>query len=313
MKNKNYIKAIERKIREIANDYKDKGYSVNINPTSSQLPAFLKNYQPDIIARREDENVLIEVKTQADRADLKQFENVAEEISNMKNWRLEVVFTNPKTKTIKWEKQETLSELNINNRITEINKLIGFNSLEAAFLLSWATMEAVLRQKLNVEKSTALEKNTQSVIKTMFSLGLLNQNDYKSLQTMNQRRNYLIHGFNQPIHKESIIQVLDLINNLTGKNRESELLQWLDWIDLDSYEEIYCLYKSVKDKDEYGLFKVTEEKGKFRLKANHMDEILEFTSEDELLRFADLIEEEYMDDMDAESWYGFNRAMEKND
>ncbi|WP_425391189.1 hypothetical protein [Ekhidna sp.] len=313
MENKDYIKTIERKIREIANEYTSNGYLVTVNPTGTKLPEFLRGYHPDIIATKEDENVLIEVKTRSDRGDLKRFENLAEEISSLKNWRFEVVFTNPRRKPLALDNQLPLNELGINNRIEEINKLIRINSFEAAFLLGWATIEAALRHKLIKEKFKAGEKTTQSIIKTTFSLGLLNQNDYKTLQNINNKRNHLIHGFDQPIDKETVLQVIDLLNNLIGNNRESELLEWIEWVDLDGYEEIYCLYKSVKEKDEYGLFKVIEKDDKYILIAEHMDETLEFNSEEEMQQFTDLIEEEYMDDMDAESWYGFNRAMDKND
>lgn len=313
MENRDYIKNIERRIREIAKDYENNGYVVLINPSQSQLPSFLKGFQPDIVAKRKDENVLIEVKTSADRSDLKQFESLTLELAKKKNWRFEVVFTNPKTKSISLENHNSLSDQAINNRIDEINKLININSFEAAFLLSWATIEAVLRQKINEERTETVEKNTFSVIKTMFSLGLLNQHDYKLLQQFNHNRNYLIHGFNQPIDKKIILDILQLINNLSGKNRKSELLDWLNSIDLEGYEEIYGLYRAVLDKEDYGLFEVTEEDDKITVKARHVDETLEFDNDDDLKKFADLIEEEYMDEMGAEGWYAFHRAMEKGD
>jgi len=147
----------------------------------------------------------------------------------------------------------------------------------------------------------------------MFSLGLLNQHDYKLLQQFNHNRNYLIHGFNQPIDKKIILDILQLINNLSGKNRKSELLDWLNSIDLEGYEEIYGLYRAVLDKEDYGLFEVTEEDDKITVKARHVDETLEFDNDDDLKKFADLIEEEYMDEMGAEGWYAFHRAMEKGD
>jgi len=37
------------------------------------------------------------------------------------------------------------------------------------------------------------------------------------------------------------------------------------------------------------------------------------TNELERKEFLDLIEQEYMDEMDPEGWYGFKRAMEKDD
>lgn len=313
MENKDYIKNIERKIRELAKDYEKKGYIVYINPKQTQLPNFLKGYEPDLIAKSDKENVLIEVKTRNDRFELKKFEKIAQEIDNRKNWRFEIVFTNTKEKFLNEKYQNTLNEISINNRIIEIKKLITINSYEAAFLLSWATIEAVIRQKLHDEIIGLSNKTTLSVIKKMFSLGMLNQRDYRELQKANAIRNTLIHGFEQPIDKIIILNILQLIDNLTGKNREIELLDWLSAVDLENYEEIYSLYRAVVDKGNYGLFGITERENKIILKADHLEETLEFSDEDELSSFSDLIEEEYMEDMDPEGWYGFHRAMEKDD
>lgn len=313
MENNNYLKNIARKIREISKDYEKQGYTVLINPKQSQLPDFLKGYEPDIIAKRDDESVLIEVKTRKDRPNLERFENLAKEIDKRENWRFEMIFTNPVENNSLLENKNTITETAVNNRIAEIKKLIDINSFEAAFLLSWSTIEAVLRQKLAKEKSDSFLKPSISIIRTMFSLGLLNQKDYKLLQEVNNYRNSLIHGFQQSIDRNTIQEVLQLINNIAGKNRDIELLDWLDEVDLGNYEEIYCLYRAALDNEDYGLFEVSKENGKIVLKANHMDETLEFDSEEELKKFADLIEEEYMEDMDAEGWYSFQRAMEKDD
>ena len=304
---------INRKIREIVKDYENKGFTVYLYPNKSQLPNFLESFQPDIIAKKGNENVVIEVKTRNDRSNLASFENLAKEIDKRENWRFEMVFTNPKEKQLKTDFQNILNDVTISNRITEIEKLIGIESYEAAFLLSWSTIESVLRNKLNREKLNSEKSTTISLMKTMFSLGLLNQHDYKSLQKSFNQRNNLIHGFEQYIDRTSVKKILQLINNLTGRNEESEWLDWLNAVDLENYEEIYSLYLSALNNEDYGLFSITNELDKIIIKAHHMDETLEFENLEKLREFADFVEEEYMDEMGADGWYAFHRAMEKDD
>lgn len=313
MESQDYIKIIERKIREIANEYTKKGYDVIIQPSQSQLPNFIKGFEPDIVARHKNENVLIEVKTRQDKSEIQKFESIINEINKRENWRFEVIFTNTKETTLNANRFDPLSNTLIAERINEINKLIQYKSFEAAFLLGWSTLEAVIRQKLNNENKDISDRTTLSVIKTIYSLGLLNQNDYRTLQITNNLRNTLIHGFQQNIDKHNIDNILQIINNLTGENREQELLSWLDLVDLENYEEIYCLYRIAYDKGDMGLFKIEEKNGKYILSASHVAEKLEFKNDEELHEFAKFIEDEYMDDMDPEGWYGFHRAMEKDD
>lgn len=313
MESKDYIKNIERKIREIANEYTKNGYEVLIHPSQSHLPKFIRGFEPDIIAKNENENVLIEVKTRQDKFEIQKFESIINEINKREKWRFEVIFTNTKVVTFNTNKLDTLSNKLVVERINEIKRLIQYESFEAAFLLSWSTLEAVIRQKLNNENKDISNKTTLSVIKTIFSLGILNQSDYKTLQITNNVRNTLIHGFQQSIDKSSIENLLQIINNLTGENRKQELLSWLDSVDLENYEEIYCLYRIAYDKGDMGLFKIEEINGKYILSASHVDKKLEFENDEELHEFANFVEEEYMDDMDPEGWYGFHRAMEKDD
>ncbi len=54
----------ERLIK-LAEEYRDKGYEILIHPNLEDLPDFLRNYRPDMIARREDEAVVIEVKSRS--------------------------------------------------------------------------------------------------------------------------------------------------------------------------------------------------------------------------------------------------------
>jgi|688.fasta_scaffold312258_1 uncharacterized protein YutE (UPF0331/DUF86 family) len=312
MENRN-IKNIERRIKEIAKDYESRGFTVIINPRESELPQFLKGFEPDIIARGETESVVIEVKTKGHINELKRFEELANNISQKKNWRFELVFTNPQEQPIRTSSEKTLDISKIKQRLIEIEKLKSTSQYSAAFLLGWATLEAAIRLKLQNEKSDSVNKATLSIIKTLFSLGLINQHDYRKLEKLNHIRNYLIHGFDQKIDKNLVDELLSILNYLIGESKESRMHEWLDGLDLDGYEEIYSLYRTVADKEDFGIFKLQEKGNKIILSVPHVDDTLELDNDEERQQFADLIEAEYMDDMDAESWYGFQRAMEKDD
>jgi DNA-binding Lrp family transcriptional regulator len=312
MENRN-IKNIERRIKEIAKDYESRGFTVIINPRQSELPQFLKGFEPDIIARSKNESVVIEVKSKGHINELKRFEELAEKISQKKNWRFELVFTNPQEQPIRTSSEKTLNLNKIKQRLNEIEILKSTSQYAAAFLLGWATLEAAIRLKLQSEKSDSLNKATLSIIKTLFSLGLINQHDYRKLEKLNNTRNYLIHGFDQKIDRASVDELLSILNYLIGESKESQMHDWLDGLDLDGYEEIYSLYRAVADKEDFGIFKYEETDNKIILSAPHIDDKLELDNDEERKQFEDLIEAEYMDDMDAESWYGFKRAMDKDD
>ena len=50
---------IEReRLIKLAEEYRDRGYEISIHPNPEDLPEFLRNYRPDMIARREDDAVV---------------------------------------------------------------------------------------------------------------------------------------------------------------------------------------------------------------------------------------------------------------
>src|SRR5437016_4495300 len=88
------IEQIEQeKIREIADDYACRGYSVRVHPSSAELPPFLRSFQPDIVATSSKESIVIEVKA-SPSVDAEWIRQFAEEIERHSGWRLEVVFVN---------------------------------------------------------------------------------------------------------------------------------------------------------------------------------------------------------------------------
>jgi hypothetical protein len=178
--------------------------------------------------------------------------------------------------------------------------------------LAWTTLEAALRAKINNTKTDSSTKPTLAIIKTVYSLGYVNSHDYKKLEKLNQRRNLLIHGFDNPIDKNSINELLNIVSYVIGDSKEVVMYNFLEKLDLEDFEEIYQLYTSVRYKKGYGAFTYMESQGVI-IGSTYNEEKLFLEGETEERQFLSLIEQEYMDDMDAESWYGLKREMEKDD
>ena len=310
-----YIQGIERKIKEIAKDYKKKGYQVFIEPNNNMVPQFLFNFKPDLIALSEDDNVVIEVKSSDSQTNFTKLEELANIVNSKEKWRFELVFTNPRNKFKIDNELNVIDSLKIEQRITECKSLLSNGNIESAFLLGWATLEATIRTKLKTidVKNVDLKKPTLHLLKNLFSFGIFNQTQLRKLELLNQYRNTLIHGFDINVDKESVENLIETIELLSGKSVNSEIYDWISNLDLEGYEEIYCLYQSVAEIDEYGFFKAYKKDGHIFVKSDLMDDELELKNSTQQKEMLEIIEEEYMDGMDSEGFYGFHRAMEKND
>ena len=76
-----------RALRRIAEDYQRRGYTVIFEPPAASIPSFLGNYQPEILATKGDENMLIDVKTQGVR-DVAAFLRMWDEVERHPGWHL---------------------------------------------------------------------------------------------------------------------------------------------------------------------------------------------------------------------------------
>lgn len=89
---------------------------------------------------------------------------------------------------------------------------------------------------------------------------------------------------------------------------------WIALIDLDDYEEIDSLYRSVDEVTSYGSFSTQRTKNEqgYIVKSDGVDDLLLLASEKARISFLRKIEDEYCDG-NEEGWHAFMKAMEKDD
>ena len=91
---------------------------------------------------------------------------------------------------------------------------------------------------------------------------------------------------------------------------------WLECADLENYEEVYCLYRSVAECSDYGMFNTQIANGKdngWIVSASYLDDKLHLCSEKAKETFLLMIEKRYCENMTMEEWYAYKQAMEKDD
>ena len=90
---------------------------------------------------------------------------------------------------------------------------------------------------------------------------------------------------------------------------------WINSHDLSDYNDVYCLYRSIADVEEWGEFKTVHGRGKgiYIVSSGESVEKLIIASEKARKKFLDMIEEKFCGELDIEGWYAFKYANEKDD
>ncbi len=179
-------------IAKVADDYRRRGYAVDVLPTGPGLPEFLEGFQPDLIARSPAESVVVEVKV-GTRTSIERLRDVTERVNRQPGWRFSLVFVSPEEPDQISQGQPAPLPL-LQERVQNAESLLEVGQSEAAFLLLFSALEGILRL-LGRRADLPLETLPPSaLIRELYSAGEINRQQFESLMRLLPVRNQLAHG-----------------------------------------------------------------------------------------------------------------------
>ncbi len=208
---------------QMAEEYGDLGYQVTMDPNPEELPDFLRDFRPDAIARKNGDNVVIELKRNDFVKPRYELRKLAIELAKHPGWHLRVVIVGVPPH----ERQAELPALSIKDvqhQRSSIEALYGTGQQAAALLLLWSLFEALAH--LRMQERDVERRRPQSPValaKDLVSLGTIEQTDYERLLDVIALRNKIAHGFpNLDIDQNVYKTLRDLVDKVLGSNDDAE-------------------------------------------------------------------------------------------
>ena len=149
-----------------------------VEPAPEKRPAFLAGFRPDLVARGPHESVVIEVKVGTETAVSERFRDLAETIQRQPGWRFSLVVLDPRSDEVIPSTQQLLDRKDIVDRLDRVNELLKMGATDAAFLLLWVSVEALLRHLASREGLPLERVPSSSLMKELFSLGILSRSEH---------------------------------------------------------------------------------------------------------------------------------------
>jgi hypothetical protein len=207
----------QQKLQEIASEYQARGYEVLIEPGPEKLPEFLASFHPDLVARGPSESVVVEIKVGTKTATSERFREIAETIQRQPGWRFSLVVIDPRSDEVALPTQQLLDRKEITVRFERANELLNTGMVDAAFLLLWISVEALLR-RIATREGLPLERvPSSSLLKELFSLGILSRSQLDVAQRAFSVRNALVHGFEATKLDETARELAQLAQQLLSE------------------------------------------------------------------------------------------------
>jgi hypothetical protein len=189
-------------LAKIADEYRSEGYGVTVHPAGTDLPTFAVNIQADLLATRPDGNAIVRVVR--DRAELETYPDLpsqAELVNQQPNWRYDLVVLGPDNPLYRAKRRagEPTHE-QIQRMFTESQQLIPV-STQAALVLAWGGLEAVLRRLSQQQcngNGTRNRWESNLLIRELVATDILSHDDFQMLDKANTLRTEIIHGLAPP-------------------------------------------------------------------------------------------------------------------
>ena len=203
----------DKRLREVAEAYRERGYRVTIEPSASQLPAFLRPFRPDAIAESSDESVVIEIRSAKAASEDDDWARLAEVVRQQPGWRLELVLGTHLNR----EFPETIERPEIEARLEEGLRLSEANMLDAALLITWSATEAALRLACRKQRVDLPDTRPATTIGKLYMEGLISREQYDQLLRCMRLRDAVAHGLRERgLASEDIQQLHRLTQYLLG-------------------------------------------------------------------------------------------------
>lgn len=207
--------AHDSKIDSLAFNYSQQGFTVWKEPSRDVLPFSLGNYSPDLIAKKGESGLIIEVKTTTSPVSIDRFRSLAEDVSSHPGWRFLLVTLDDADLSelpTKNEELPTWSQLMV--KLQQVKTLISAGSLEPSILYLWSIFEAALRKQAIAHNIPVERQPASRLLRHMYSQGEVSVNDLDLFQDFFSKRNRIAHGANESVSENLVIQIFESVNDL---------------------------------------------------------------------------------------------------
>ncbi|MFN0243497.1 MAG: hypothetical protein ACKVWV_11450 [Planctomycetota bacterium] len=181
-------------IARTAEDYRRRGYDVEVEPRGPALPAFLDGFQPDLIARNASESVVVEVQVGTRTSVAERLRDVTERVNGQPGWRFSLVFVNPGQPDRVTEARPAPLAL-LEERARNAETLLRTGQRDAAFLLLWSALEGTLRLLSERAQLPLASLPPSALVRELYSAGELSRQQFDGAMSLLPIRDQLIHGF----------------------------------------------------------------------------------------------------------------------
>jgi hypothetical protein len=208
---------VNEMLTQVSDEYRKLGYLVLIHPDKDHLPGGLPLEGIDLVAQKGEDRVAIEVKERHQLSDLTEVRKRAELVEAHRGWRFEfVVFPReqgPEIPTNGVDRGDAILEA----LFDEVSLTLGVKAFRSAFVIAWSAVEAAMRAAARREGLQIERATPRLLLKSLYSAGVISNEDFDRVERSFQARNALVHGLEpEQMDRDDIQFLLEFAKGLAN-------------------------------------------------------------------------------------------------
>ena len=187
------------KVEKVARRYRREGYEVDVDAAHDDILSLLGNYQPDLVAKREGEVVIVEVKSAKEFGRSAGIGRISNLVQSIPGWRFDLVIPEREHADPTLEGSNTMTRKDMARLVNEFENLLRDDHIEAATLIGWSVLEGLLRLRLvNQDIEDDHLYVSMGLLNRCLAEGVVTQREYDQLSKFLDIRNRIAHGLIKP-------------------------------------------------------------------------------------------------------------------
>lgn len=205
-------------VAALAESYRQRGYSVSAPADMESVPFDLNGYVPDLLAEKDGQHLLVLANNTQQPISIDRLRELMETIKQQpeQGWRLLLINYSPESVAGSLP-QDTISWNNIVQRIGQAKRLREAGDAEAAILLFWSALEALLRRHAESLDLPLEQLSVRALLDYLYSDADLSYEHFDQAKKLLSGRNKLAHGFLLPEATQQAYQLQSLIDELSDE------------------------------------------------------------------------------------------------
>ena len=179
----------QRNLRAAARQYRKQGYEVVEHPRGVRLPPFLNRFSPDLIATRDDDHVVLEIKRREELKGSNEFVALAAAVEQQAGWRLELIHLASRKPAVVGSDAAQLARLVARSLMVQDAGLH-----DAALIYALSVLEELIRDVAAQHRAKTYQLSTRAIVSDLVFLGVLSETAADALDRAWERRDRIMHG-----------------------------------------------------------------------------------------------------------------------